>query len=282
MHADRSIRTGDMRFAYRRSGKPGQAVLLLHGWPQTSRAWHRVAPLLARDFDVIIPDLPGFGDTSKPEDGFDKKTIARRLREFVAALGLSRVAVVGHDLGGHVAYAYAAQWPEEVTHLVFVESSLPAFGQEEAMDVSKGGSWHFGFNMAGDISEQLIRGRELLFIDHFIRRESVGIVDANAIPAADIDHYARALARPGALRCSFSYYRTLGADRADNRAWGETPLPMPVLAVGAEGGYGPASAQTIRRVAQNVRDVMIERSGHYLPEERPAALAAAIAAFLAG
>ena len=114
----------------------------------------------------MIPDLPGFGYTSKPDGGFDKKTISRRLRDFVQALGLSRIALAGHDLGGHVAYAYAAQWPEEVSHLIFIESSLPSFGQEEAMDVSNGGSWHFGFNMAGDISEELVRGREKLFVDH--------------------------------------------------------------------------------------------------------------------
>jgi pimeloyl-ACP methyl ester carboxylesterase len=280
MHADKSIRTDDMRFAYRRDGKPGQAVVLLHGWPQTSRAWHRVAPLLTSSFDVVVPDLPGFGNTSKPESGFDKRTVARRLRDFVSALGLSRVALVGHDLGGHVAYAYAAQWPDEVSHLVFVESSLPSFGQEEAMDVSKGGSWHFGFNMAGDISEELVRGREFLFVDHFLRREGVGLYDANAVGTADVEHYARALARPGALRCSFSYYRTLPKDREDNRIWGETPLPMPALAVGADWGYGSASARAIRRVASDVHDVLIERSGHYIPEERPEALAGAIADFL--
>jgi pimeloyl-ACP methyl ester carboxylesterase len=276
-----SMRIDDMRFAYHRAGHGGVPIVLLHGWPQTSRAWRRVTPLLSPVSDVVVPDLPGFGYSSKPEGGFDKKTIARRLRDFVQALGLSRTALVGHDLGGHVAYAYAAQWPQEVSHLVFIESSLPSFGQEEAMDVSNGGSWHFGFNMAGEISEELVRGREYLFVDHFMRREKVGVFDANAVSVADIEHYARALARPGALRCSFSYYRTLPKDRDDNRAWGATPLPMPVLAVGAEWGYGPASAQTIRRVASNVHDVLIERSGHYIPEERPEALAAAIADFLA-
>jgi pimeloyl-ACP methyl ester carboxylesterase len=276
-----SLRTGDVRFAYHRAGHGGVPIVLLHGWPQTSWAWRRVTPRLSSVCDVIVPDLPGFGYSSKPEGGFDKKTIARRLREFVQALGLSRIALVGHDLGGQVAYAYAAQWPQEVSHLVFIESSLPSFGQEESMDVSKGGSWHFGFNMAGDISEELVRGREYLFVDHFMRRETVGLFNPNSASAADIEHYARALARPGALRCSFSYYRTLPKDRDDNRAWGKTPLPMPVLAVGAAWGYGPASAQTIRRVATNVHDVLIERSGHYIPEERPEALAAAIADFLA-
>jgi pimeloyl-ACP methyl ester carboxylesterase len=149
------------------------------------------------------------------------------------------------------------------------------------MDVSKGGSWHFGFNMAGDISEELVRGREYLFVDHMMRREKVGLFNPNSVTKDDIEHYARALARPGALRSSFSYYRTLPIDRGDNRNWGQTPLSMPVLAVGAAWGYGQSSAQTIRRVATDAHDVLIEDCGHYIPEERPDALANAIAEFLA-
>lgn len=276
-----SLRAGDIRFAYHRSGHGGLPIVLVHGWPQTSHAWRRVVPLLSSQYDVVSPDLPGFGFTSKPDSGFDKRTIARRLRDFVRALGLSRIALAGHDLGGHVAYAYAAQWPEEITHLIFIESSLPGFGQEEAMDVSKGGSWHFGFNMAGDISEELVRGREKLFVDHFMRREKVGLFDSNSVSDADIEHYARALQRPGALRSSFSYYRTLPIDRSDSSVWGQTPLPMPVLAIGADWGYGSASEHTIRRVAKDVRAAIIERCGHYPAEERPIELARVIIDFLA-
>lgn len=148
------------------------------------------------------------------------------------------------------------------------------------MDVSKGGSWHFGFNMAGDISEELVRGREKLFVEHFMRREKVGLFDSNSVSEADIEHYARALRQPGALRSSFSYYRTLPIDRSDNSVWGQTPLPMPVLAIGAEWGYGPASEHTIRRVAKDVQAAIIERCGHYPAEERPSELARVIIDFL--
>ena len=276
-----SLRAGDMRFAFHRTGHGGVPVVLLHGWPQTSFAWRRVAPLLEHGFDVVVPDLPGFGHSSKPDGGFDKRTVARRLRQFLQALALPRIALVGHDLGGHVAYAYAAQWPDEVSHLVFVESSLPGFGQEEAMNVAKGGSWHFGFNMAGDIAEELVRGREHLFVDYIMHRETVGLFDPESVGAAEMAHYAWALARPGALRCSLGYYRALPIDRDENLVWGRTPLPMPVLAVGTDGGYGPASARAINHVASNVREVLIERCGHYPAEERPGELAAAICDFLA-
>ncbi len=119
-----------------------------------------------------------------------------------------------------------------------------------------------------------------MFVEHLVRRESVGLFDANAIDAATIDHDADALARPGALRCSFGYDRALPTDRDDDRVWGETRLPMPVPAVGATGGYGPASARAMRRVATDVSEVLVERSGHDVPEERPDALTAAISEFL--
>ena len=275
-----SLRVDDIRFAFHRVGHGGPPVVLLHGWPQTSFAWRRVAPLLGQGYDVVVPDLPGFGHSSKPDGGFDKRTVARRVRQLVKALDLPHVTLVGHDLGGHVAYAYAAQWPDEVGHLVFVESSLPGFGQEEAMDVAKGGSWHFGFNMAGDIAEELVRGREHVFVDHIIHRETVGLFDPGSVGVDDIAHYARALSRPGALRCSFGYYRALPIDRDHNLFFGQRPLPMPVLAVGTAWGYGPESARTIRRVATDVREVLIERCGHYPAEERPAELVGAIRDFL--
>ncbi|WP_260854010.1 alpha/beta fold hydrolase [Paraburkholderia sp. BCC1886] len=279
-----SQRLSTGRLAYRRAtaANPKQVVLLLHGWPQTSWAWRHVMPRLSQRFDVIAPDLPGFGDSWKPEGGFDKKTISRSLHEFVEALGIERLAIVGHDLGGHVAYAYAAQWPDTVSHFVFVESSLPAFGQEQAMDVSRGGSWHFGFNMAGDISESLVSGREFLFVNHFVRRENVGVFDPESISDDEVHVYARALARPGALRCSFSYYRALPRDREDNAVWGRTPLRMPALAVGARWGYGPASAETLRRVAAHVSERLVDDCGHYVPEERPDELATIIGEFIAG
>lgn len=114
-----------------------------------------------------------------------------------------------------------------------------------------------------------------------MRREKVDLFDANSVSDADIEHYARALQRPGALRSSFSYYRTLPIDRSDNAVRGQTPLPMPVLAIGAEWRYGPASGRTIRRVAKDVRAAIIERRGHYPAEERPTELARAILEFLA-
>jgi len=269
-----SVGVAGGRIAYRRAGRDGPAVVLVHGWPQSSWAWVRVMRLLADDFTVVALDLPGFGNSSKPLDGFDKKTVAARLREALRGLGISRFALVGHDMGGQVAYAYAAQWPDEVSHFVFVESALPAFGQEKGMDVSSGGSWHFGFNMEIDLAVALVSGRERLFIDHLLHRTKVGLFDADAVGDADLDRYAEALARPGAMRCMCECYRALAQDRDDNRVLGAKPLPMPVLSVGGAQGYGPGVA--MRQVASDVSELTIRDCGHYVPEERPFELAAAI------
>jgi pimeloyl-ACP methyl ester carboxylesterase len=230
---------------------------------------------------VIAPDLRGFGDSSKPFTGYDKKTVAGDLSALLQSLDLESACIVGHDMGGQVGYAFAALYPQLTRKFVFIESGLPGFGQENAMNVATGGSWHFGFNMAGDISEELVRGREALFVRHFIRRDTVGTVDPSSISEADIDVYARSLAQPGALRASFSYYRTLFDDRKHNEQFGQTNLEMPVLAIGCEFGYGQGAKATMEKVATNVSGAIIESSGHYPAEEQPERLASVLLDFLA-
>jgi pimeloyl-ACP methyl ester carboxylesterase len=259
----------------------GPPLLLLHGWPQTSHAWRKMLPLLARQFSLIVPDMRGCGDSSKPAGGFDKKTVAQDLRDLVLALGHDTVLLVGQDVGGQVGYAYAAQWPDKVSGFVFIESSLPHFGQEKLMDVSAGGSWHFGFNMAGDIAEALVQGRERVLVDWWLRQAPTGAVDPTAIDEEALEVYAQALRQPGGLRSTFGYYRALGQDRLDNELFGRHPLPMPVLAVGTEQGFGDSSYEMMTRAAAQVERLLLPNCGHYVSEEQPVALAAAISRFAA-
>ncbi|WP_200880648.1 MULTISPECIES: alpha/beta fold hydrolase [Burkholderia] len=275
-----AVRVNGVRIHARVAGA-GRAVVLLHGWPQTSYAWRKLMPLLAPHCRVIAPDLRGFGHSGKPAAGYDKKTVASDIAALLHALQIDTACIVGHDMGGQVGYAFAAQYPRLAERFVFIESGLPGFGQEKAMNVATGGSWHFGFNMAGDISEALVSGREALFVRHFVRRDTVGTVDPESISEADIDVYAKALAQPGALRASFSYYRTLFVDRDDNKTFGERKLDMPVLAVGCEFGYGEGAKATMEQVASNVRGVVLRDSGHYPAEEQPEQLAAVLLDFLA-
>lgn len=271
-----------MRLHVVQQGAEGaEAVLLLHGWPQTSHAWRHVSPLLAAaGFRTVAPDLRGFGHSAKPERGYDKKTVARDLLGLLDALKIEQCWVVGHDMGGQVAYPFVAQWPERAKGLVFIKSGLPGFGQEKAMDVAAGGSWHFGFNGAGDIAEALVSGREHLFIRHMLHRPNIGLFDPIAVPEQDIAVYAAAASMPGALRGMFAYYRTLlSPDLADNLAFGARTVALPILAVGAEHGHGGSALATMRQVATDPQGWIAARCGHYVPEERPRELVERLLSF---
>jgi len=260
----------------------GDPVVLLHGWPQTSYAWRHIIPILSRQYSVVAPDMRGFGFSEKPEYGYEKKNVARDVHELVRSLGYDRVHLVGHDMGGQVAYPYAAQWPDDVRSLTYIESSLPGFGQERLMDVSNGGSWHFGFNMAGDIAEALLAGRERIFVEHWLRRSAVGAVDPTSITDDALDHYANALAQPGGLRSSLAYYRAIPQDRIDNAALGKAKLGMPVLAVSSDRGFPGGATAAMDLVAEDVTSVTISHSGHYPAEEHPETLATAMKTFFDG
>lgn len=275
------VRAGDLVLAVTTAGA-GEPVLLLHGWPQTSYAWRHVLPLLADRYAVVAPDLPGFGESAIPSGGYDKRTVAAHVRALMHELGHERFHVVGHDLGGQIGYALAAQWPDEVTRLVFVEAGVPGLGRSiEAANPLRGGSWHFGFNMLPDLPEELVAGRERAYLRFLFLRDSIGLVETAAIGPADLDVYADALARPGALRGSFAHYRALPQDIADNQAWAAAArLPMPVLVVGAAGGVGLSWLDTVTEAAEHVASVLVPGSGHYLPEERPAELAGLLTEFL--
>ena len=148
-------RAGDVSLHYATAGV-GEPVVLLHGWPSTWYEWRHVMPLLAHRYRVIAPDLRGLGDSSRPLDGYDKRSIAADLWQLLAAaLGLTRWHLVGHDWGGPVAFALAAAHPEATRTLTIVDVTVPGIGP----DVSQGGKrWHHAFHMTPDLPEALVRG----------------------------------------------------------------------------------------------------------------------------
>src|ERR1700687_2314545 len=122
----------------------GAAVVLLHGYAETSRMWRPIMPLLAERFTVIAPDLPGIGDSALQADGLDMKTAAIRMHALVRSLGVDKARVVGHDIGLMVAYAYAAQFPNDVEKLVVMDAFLPGVAGWE-MIYDDPHYWHFRF-----------------------------------------------------------------------------------------------------------------------------------------
>jgi pimeloyl-ACP methyl ester carboxylesterase len=262
-------------------GGEGSPILLLHGWPQTSWSWrHVLQPLAANGYTVIAADLRGLGRSARAEGGYEKDNQAEDMRELLHSLALGRqVRIVGHDIGGMVAFSYARLHPAEVDRLILIELAVPGFGLEKAMDVARGGRWHFGLFMAPEVPELLFEGHERLFFEWWFSHLSA---DHSPFTPDAIDLVTRAYSGREALRCGFAHYRTLLADGAVNRAWGDGGgrLNMPVLAIGGEFAVKLSLADSMRPVASNLESAVIEGSGHFVPEERPDALIEGLSMFL--
>ena len=274
----RSALANGTRIHYRRVGAGAEAVVCLHGFPQTGRSWERLAARLAGRFTIIAPDLRGAGESQRPATGYDKKTMAADIHELVASLGFGRVHLVGHDIGAAVAYAYAAQWPDEVARLVMIEMLLPGFGLEALWAIRKPGEFaHMPFFMTPDLPEWLIAGREAAFLDWFVRNM---VADQAAFGPDDIAAYAQAYARPGALRAGFDGYRAFWQDAEDNKRFADVKLTMPVLAIGAGLSVGTALAESLQPLTEHLRGLVFEDCGHFIPDEQPERLARELETFL--
>lgn len=251
----------------------GDPVVLLHGWPQTWHEWRKVAPLLAGRYRLVMPDLPGLGDSGRPDGGYDKKTLALDLREMCERMELGRFHLVGHDWGGPTAFALACAAPDVVRTLTVLDVTIPGVGP----DVSQGGKrWHHAFHVTPELPEALVQGREREYLGWFFGEFSWR---PGAIEPAAIDEYVRCYSQPGGLRAGFAYYRSIAVDKADNQAILESGfrLPMPVLALGgarAEArGRGDEPLESLRLLASDVRGGAVPDCGHFIAEEQPEWLA---------
>lgn len=258
-----------------RVGGSGPAVVLLHGYTQTGDMWSPLASELARDHTVVVPDLRGLGLSSRPQGGYDKKTQAGDIVRVLDALGIRAADVVGHDIGTMVSYALAAQHPDRVTRLVVMDAPLPGVGPWDQL-VRNRALWHFSFG--GPDVERLVAGRERIYLDRFWNEFAA---DPAKLTEATRAHYAGLYARPGAMRAGFAQFAAFEQDARDNQIFAARKLAMPVLAVGGGESLGPTMAVVMRAVANDVRETVIPDSGHWLMEEQPAAVVAAVRAFLA-
>jgi len=253
----------------------GTPVILLHGYAETSLMWKPIIPLLAERFTVIVPDLPGIGDSAIPVDGLDMKTAAIRIHALARSLGIQKAAVVGHDIGLMVAYAYAAQFPAEVEKLVVMDAFLPGVGEWEAI-YNNPGFWHFRFN--GPTPEALVQGRERIYFEHYWNDFAAD--KTHSVPEADRRAYTAAYSRPGRMRAGWAYFVSFQQAAKDFAQLSQAKLTMPVLVIGGEKALGDALAQQMKLVASNVTVVVLKDTGHWLLEERPKETTEALQKFL--
>jgi pimeloyl-ACP methyl ester carboxylesterase len=250
-----------VRINYKISGH-GPAVVLLHGYAQTSHMWLPLMPLLAPSHTVIAPDLRGAGGSARPPGGYDKKTMAGDIRSLVRQLGHDRATVVGHDIGLMAAYAYAAQYPSEVGKVALLDAFLPGVGPWKDVWLLRD-LWHFHFY--GKTPLALVDGRERIYFEHFWNDFAAD--PTKSVSEADRQVYTAAYAQPGGMRAGFEVFRAFEQDAKDFAALAKTKLKMPMLVLTGEKASGEFLIAQGRLVADNVEGVIIKGSGHWLMDE---------------
>jgi pimeloyl-ACP methyl ester carboxylesterase len=278
--ASRYIDIGELRL-HAVVGGEGPPLLLVHGWPQTWYAWRLVMPALARDFEVIAVDQRGVGLSDKPRDGYDTGSQANDMIALMQALGHERFATYGTDTGMPIGYALAADHPDRLERLVVSEAVIAGVTPSPPLLVPgplNERLWHLAFNRLPKVNEQLVTGREKIFFG----AELNGSAGTHKLPAELVDYYVDTLAAdPDALRGSFGQYRAFDTSIAQNQQRKNTRLTVPVLAIGGEEALGQGVIDTMKLVADDVQGVIIPGSGHWLAEQAPEQLVAALTPFLA-
>ena len=272
--AARDAKIENVRLHYLTAGK-GPAVLLLHGYAETSRMWRPLIPKLAQKFTVIAPDLPGIGDSPIPSDKIDMITAAERIHALLRSLGVEKTRVVGHDIGLMVAYAYAAKFPNETEKLALMDAFLPGVPGWEPIYNSPN-VWHFRFN--GEYPEKLVQGRERTYFEYFW---NVFAADKNhSIPEADRKAYTEAYAKLGRMRAGWAYFASWPQLAKDLAQLSQTRLTMPVLSIGGEKSLGKELGEQAKLVADNATVIVLPDTGHWILEEKPRETTDALVKFL--
>lgn len=256
-------------------GGQGPAVVLIHGFGDTGAMWSPLAIKLAASHTVVVPDLRGMGLSSHPDGGYDKWTQAGDIRAVLTKLGIDQAAVVGHDIGTMVAFAYAARYPDKTERLVVMDAPVPGIEPWDQI-LRSPMLWHFSFG--GPDAERLVAGRERIYLDRFWN-EFAG--DSKKIDESTRAYYAQIYSRPGAMHSAFAQFLNFPKDAQDNqKAIANGKLTMPVLAIGGAKSFGANVAVVMRNAAVNVSEQVIPDAGHWLMEEAPEATITAIQSFI--
>jgi len=283
----RYVDTGELR-QHVVIGGDGPPLLLVHGWPENWYAWRFLMPALARDFTVIAVDQRGIGLTDKPQTGYDAATLASDMAALMTELGHQRFAVVGHDTGYIISYALAADHRDRVARLVVAEiPGAPGVADAPGLFVPEpinNKLWHIPFNRVND---ELIVDMVRSNADAYYRYEYAIQGGGATLPDYAIEYYV-GLYNVGlynrdkdVLRSTFGLYRAWDATLTQKEERKKTLLTIPVLGIGGENSWGPAPAAGMTPAASDVQTVVIPGAGHWVAEQAPEELLAALTAFLA-
>ena len=277
--ASRYVDTGELRL-HAVTGGDGPPLLLVHGWPQTWYQFRLIMPGLARDFSVVAVDQRGIGLSDKPPGGYDTATLASDLVKLMDALGHPRFALYGTDVGMPIAYALAADHRNRVDRLVVSEAPLPGISPSPPLFLPpplNAMLWHLAFNQLPKINEQLVTGRE----DIFFGAEFDASAGTRKLPDGAVKYYIDTLKDPDHLRGSFGFYRAIPTTSAQNEQRKTRRLTLPVLAIGGAESSGEGPGNTMKLAADDVQTMVLTGSGHWVAEQAPEQLLAALTAFLA-
>ena len=266
------------RLHYVSAGTDGSPILLVHGFPESWWAFHKLIPRLAADHRVFAVDLRGFGDSDNKPGNYDSATSAEDLHALIGKLDVGPVHITGQDISGATVFRLASNHPQDVVSMTAIEMGLAGFGLEALGDITHGGSWHIGVLAAPGIPEMLLVGRERQFLGEFAFPGMTAV--QGSITAADIHEFVRTYSRADGWRGAIGLYQSMLQEGAKIKELAiEHPLTMPVLAVGA--GAGPFTFATMSQaVGTNVSSVSLSGVGHYAALEAPEELGKAILNFI--
>jgi len=259
----------------------GEPVVLLHGFPETWYCWRHQIPALASRYRLIIPDLRGYGETQKPPNGYDKRTMANDIVGLLQHCQIERAAIIGHDRGARVATRLVKDHPGVVDRFAALDN-IPTRIIFERMNAEVArGHWFFIFNNVPDLPEALIAGREEIWLRFIF---SSWCYNPELFTPDELAVYVKAYSQPGALRGAFNDYRAAPEDVAQDQADKDVRIACPTLVLWGEdfaiGGKMWEFREIWKEMAVSPTFVSIPQCGHLPHEERPEQVNEALLTFL--
>jgi len=259
-------------------GGDGPLVVLIHGFPQHGWMWRRLAQDLSQQFTVLVPDQRGMGGSTITRSGYDKRTLAQDLRALVDHLGFETAHIVGYDVGGGTAIAYAFEYPAQTQSLTVLEYAPPGFGFEYGFQPTPDWqSWQLSFFTQPDVAVRFLQGQERELLSWYFWHWSA---NSQAVSQADFEIYVRELQKPGGLRGGFEHFAAVFEDQKLFAAYAQAKITAPVLAIGGEFGAQNYPVQAMSALATSAEGLVLASAGHWLVDEQPDQLSEALQKFL--